>query len=69
MATQRALRLLACAPLPPASDGTERVRATIELGCGCVVTRDMAADRIQQTVSGDTLVVGKFPCREHGTPS
>ncbi|MEZ4329167.1 MAG: hypothetical protein R3B40_28325 [Polyangiales bacterium] len=69
MATQRALRLVDQAPLPPASDGTERVRATIQLGCGCVVRREMAADRIQRTVSGDTLVVGKFPCREHSTPS
>ena len=69
MATQRALRLVLSEPLDLGADGTPRVRATLELGCGCVVTRDMAADRVQTTVDGVTLVVGKFPCREHTTPS
>jgi hypothetical protein len=64
MAAQRALRLLHAETL-----ATGLVRATLELGCGCVVTREVAADRIQTTVTGATLVVGKFPCREHAQPS
>ena len=69
MATQRALRLLMSDALGPDTDGVPQVRAVLELGCGCVVTRTMAADRVQTTVQGETLVVGKFPCREHSTPS
>mgnify|MGYP007069260986 CR=1 FL=1 len=64
MATQRAVELLLAAP---ACAG--RVRATLRLGCGCIVTREMAADRIQQTMDGATLVVGKFPCPDHAQPS
>jgi hypothetical protein len=64
MAAQRALRLLHAEPLD-----TDRVMATLELGCGCVVTRAIAADRIQQTVEGATLVAGKFPCPDHAQPS
>jgi hypothetical protein len=64
MATQRAVELLQAVP-----GCAGRVRATLRLGCGCVVVREMDADRIQQTVSGDTLVVGKFPCPDHAQPS
>lgn len=64
MGAQRAVELLEAAP----SCGGH-VRATLRLGCGCVITRDMAADRIQTTVEGKTLVVGKFPCPDHGQPS
>lgn len=69
MAAQRALHLVSSEPLEPDADGVPQVRAVLELGCGCVVTRSMAADRVQVTVQGVTLVVGKFPCREHSTPS
>ena len=64
MASQRALRLLECTPLP-GPGATGEVEATLELGCGCVVTRRLAADRIVRSVDGVTLVVGKFSCREH----
>ena len=64
MAAQRAVELLQAAP---GCGG--RVRATLRLGCGCVVVRELEADRIQQTVDGATLVVGKFPCPDHAQPS
>jgi len=64
MAPQRALQLLQAEPLCAG-----RVRATLQLFCGCVVTRDVAADRIQTTVDGATLVVGKFPCPDHAQRS
>ncbi len=64
MATQRAVELLEAAPTCGG-----HVRATLRLGCGCVVTREIAADRIQTTVDGKTLVVGKFPCPDHVQPS
>ena len=45
------------------------MRATLRLGCGCIVTRELPADRIQQTVDGATLVVGKFNCPDHAQPT
>ena len=59
MASQRALRLI---EKQPHDEG--QVLATFELACGCVVTRAIAADRIQPTSAGETLLVGKFPCPE-----
>lgn len=39
----------------------ERVRATLRLDCGCVVTREIARDRILDDVD-PPRAVGKYPC-------
>ncbi len=46
----------------PVSEG--RIEATFVLACGCRVTREMRADRVQEIVGGGELLVGKFPCPE-----
>ena len=42
--------------------GDGRIEATVTLACGCVVTRQMPADRGIETEDGAVRVVGKFPC-------
>ena len=42
----------------------DRVHATLELACGCVVTREIARDRILDDVD-PPRAVGKYPCA-HG---
>lgn len=56
MASQRALRIV-----HRESNG-ESVTATLELACGCIHTFDVNAARIVETVSGETLAAGKYPC-------
>jgi hypothetical protein len=36
--------------------------ATLELACGCVVTRAIARDRILVTEEGERRAIGKYPC-------
>jgi|JI6StandDraft_1071083.scaffolds.fasta_scaffold1183967_2 hypothetical protein len=44
-------------------DADEGARvATLELACGCVVTRTIAADRILETEDGERRAIGKYPC-------
>lgn len=44
--------------------GDNRIEATFVLECGCRLTREMPADRVQGVVGGGELLVGKFPCPE-----
>lgn len=39
-----------------------RIAAEIELVCGCVIRRDVAADRIADLDDGRRFPVGKYPC-------
>ena len=56
MASQRALRIVR-----QVREG-KVIAATLELACGCIHTFDINADRIVETVTGETLAVGKYPC-------
>ena len=44
----------------PASPG--RLRATLLLACGCVIEREIAADRVLERDDGSRFAVGKYPC-------
>ncbi len=44
----------------PAAPG--RIEAEIELVCGCVIRREVAADRIATFEDGGRFPVGKYPC-------
>lgn len=57
MSAHSALALLAEIP---AADG--RVLATLRLACGCVVERNIAADRILQAEDGRRFAIGKYAC-------
>lgn len=59
MASQAAVALLRETPIPGAP---ARIEAVLELACGCTVTRVVAADRIAETVDGERIPVGKYPC-------
>lgn len=62
MVSQSATRILELA----AVDEPGKIRATLELTCGCVVTRTVARDRILDDVD-PPRAVGKYPCPEgHG---
>lgn len=54
-AVRRVLSLLPAA-LPA------QVDATLELQCGCQVSRTIAEDRVVQRPDGERFVVGKLPC-------
>ncbi len=56
MASQAADEILG---LEDVSD--QRVRATLRLACGCVVTREIARDRIVDDIE-PARAVGKYPC-------
>lgn len=43
-------------------DDPERVRATVELQCGCTVIVTIGADRIVERPGGERFAVGKIPC-------
>lgn len=45
----------------PASDPS-RVIATMELQCGCRVTKEIGEDRIVDRPGGERFAVGKLPC-------
>jgi hypothetical protein len=51
---------IAIRELRPAAQA-DRVFATLELACGCVVTREIARDRILDDVE-PARAVGKYPC-------
>jgi hypothetical protein len=58
MASQVAIRVVRMEKLTET-----RVRATLELACGCEVTREIAADRIvDDAADGVVRAVGKYPC-------
>ncbi len=38
------------------------VRARLKLACGCEQSFELAADRIVETVDGQRIAVGKYPC-------
>lgn len=59
VASQPVRRLLDLGPDP---DDSTRVRATVELSCGCQVTRSLAEDRIVERPGGEHFAVGKIPC-------
>ena len=59
MATQRALRVLESEP-----HGAAESRVTLELACGCRATLNIASDRIQTTLEGERIAVGKYSCPE-----
>lgn len=59
--SQAALRLVGVVPVVGDPD---RVEATIELRCGCVVTQRIAADRILEREGGERYAVGKYRCPE-----
>jgi hypothetical protein len=56
VASQRALKIVGSDPKG------EGVVATLELACGCIHTFDIESDRLLETVNGDTIAVGKYPC-------
>ena len=57
MASQRAEAVLAVTPAGPG-----QVIARLRLACGCEVTPQVAAARIQEIVGGGRLAVGKYRC-------
>ncbi|MFT3843403.1 MAG: hypothetical protein QM723_40850 [Myxococcaceae bacterium] len=57
MASQAVSKLL---EESPAADGQLKVR--LELVCGCVIEKTVAADRVIDTVDGLRLPVGKYSC-------
>jgi hypothetical protein len=60
VASQAVHRLIDVSPL--AGDPT-RVVATLELQCGCTITRTLPEDRIvERGPSGERFAVGKYPC-------
>lgn len=48
--------------LAPSADDPQQVVVTVELMCGCRVTRTIAEDRIVERPGGERFVVGKVPC-------
>lgn len=48
--------------LAPVEGDPTRVVATLELLCGCTITRTIAEDRIVERASGERFAVGKYPC-------
>jgi len=46
------------------ADDPTRLEATLELQCGCRVTRTIAEDRVVERPGGERFVVGKIPCPE-----
>ncbi len=56
MASQAAIALLEWEAIDE-----QRVRARLRLACGCVVTREIARDRILDDVD-PPRAVGKYPC-------
>lgn len=62
MPSQGARRVIA---LEETADGDGHL-ATLELDCGCIVTRTIARDRILVTDDGAKRAIGKYPCpRDH----
>lgn len=59
MVSQAAIRVLDVAAVPGSTDVLD---AKIELRCGCVIERRVAADRILEREDGEPFAVGKFPC-------
>lgn len=59
VASQPVRRLLDLGPDP---DDSTRVCATVELTCGCTVTRSLPEDRIVERPGGEHFAVGKIPC-------
>lgn len=57
MASQAVAKLL---DESPAANGELKVR--LELVCGCVIDKTVAADRVIDTVDGLRLAVGKYSC-------
>ncbi|MCA9653412.1 MAG: hypothetical protein H6712_05680 [Myxococcales bacterium] len=51
-------RLIALEPAPQ----PDSVIATVELVCGCRVTRTISEDRIVERPDGERFAVGKIPC-------
>jgi hypothetical protein len=39
-----------------------RAEVTLELGCGCTVTRRLDGNRLSTAEDGVRLAVGKYPC-------
>lgn len=60
MASQRAVRIERSSVI--VGESPPKVRAVIELACGCVVERVLASDRILETMDGLRIAVGKYPC-------
>ncbi|MCA9710951.1 MAG: hypothetical protein KDK70_34235 [Myxococcales bacterium] len=58
MASQAVRRLLELHPTPDPA----HVVATLELQCGCRVTRTLPEDRIVERPGGERFAVGKIPC-------
>lgn len=48
--------------LGPDPDDPTRVLATLELMCGCRVTRSLPEDRVVERPGGERFMVGKVPC-------
>jgi hypothetical protein len=60
VASQAVQRLIDVGPV--AGDPT-RVAVTLELQCGCTITRTLPEDRIvERGPSGERFAVGKYPC-------
>lgn len=59
MASHAVRRLL---DLSPAPNDPTCVLATLELMCGCRVTRTLPEDRIVERPGGERFAVGKVPC-------
>lgn len=59
MASQAAVAIRELQP----AESSGRVIATLELACGCVVTREIARDRILDDIE-PPRAVGKYPCPE-----
>jgi hypothetical protein len=57
--SQAAIRVLDVAAVPGSPDVLD---AKIELRCGCVIERRVAAERILERESGERFAVGKYPC-------
>lgn len=57
--SQAAEALLEVTPIP---DDPARVDVRLRLRCGCVVQRQIAADRILDRPDGTRFAVGKYPC-------
>lgn len=61
MAIQAALELLKADPI---EGDPARLRVTMRLLCGCVITEDVAREWVRETALGETIVVGKYACPE-----
>lgn len=53
----------------PARDDETCVVVTMELTCGCTVTREIKSDRVRELSEAGSIVTGEEPCpKDHPVP-